>query len=75
MSLTERIQRVRQSKNDVEVVHGKQVLLTPSKPALTRLGPGTWDSAGCGTNYRKWPGDRIASRSPDGLRARLCGIW
>ena len=38
MSLTKRVQRMRQSKDDVEVGHGKQVLLTPRKPALTRLG-------------------------------------
>ena len=38
MSLTERVQCVRQSKDDVEVGHRKQVLLTVGKPALTRLG-------------------------------------
>jgi hypothetical protein len=38
MSLTERVQRMRQSKDDVEVGHGKQVLLPPRKPAPTRLG-------------------------------------
>jgi hypothetical protein len=37
MSLTERIERVRQSKDEVEVGHGEQILLTPRKPALTRL--------------------------------------
>ena len=38
MSLTEWVQRMRQSKDDMEVGHGEQVLLTPRKPALARLG-------------------------------------
>lgn len=38
MSLTERVQRMRQCEDDVEVRHGKQVLLPPRKPSLTRLG-------------------------------------
>ena len=37
MSLTEWVQRVRQSKDDVEVGHGKQVLLASCEPALARL--------------------------------------
>ena len=38
MSLTEWVQRMRQSKDDMEVGHGEQVLLTPREPALARLG-------------------------------------
>src|SRR3954447_7425943 len=37
MSLTERIQRVRQSKDDVKIGYGKQVLLAMPQPALARL--------------------------------------
>ena len=37
MSLTQRIQCVRQSKDDMEVWQGEQVLLAPRKPALARL--------------------------------------
>ena len=37
MSLTEWVQRMRQSKDDMEVGHGEQVLLTPREPALARL--------------------------------------
>ena len=37
MSLTEWVQRMRQSKDGMEVGHGEQILLTPRKPALTRL--------------------------------------
>ena len=38
MSLTEWVQRMRQSKDDMEVGHGKQVLLTSCEPVLARLG-------------------------------------
>src|ERR1700691_1356058 len=37
MSLPEWVQRMRKSKDDMEVGHGEQVLLTPRKPALARL--------------------------------------
>ena len=37
MSLTEWVQRMRQSKDDMEVWQGEQVLLAPRKPALARL--------------------------------------
>ena len=37
MSLTECVQRVRQSEDDMEVGQGKQVLLASCEPALTRL--------------------------------------
>jgi hypothetical protein len=37
MSLTEWGQRVRQSKDDMEVEHGEQVALPPREPALARL--------------------------------------
>src|ERR1700754_1518512 len=37
MSLTQRIQCMRQSKDDMEIGHGEQVLLTPREPAQARL--------------------------------------
>lgn len=38
MSLAQRVQRMRQSKDDMEVGHWEQVLLPPREPALARLG-------------------------------------
>jgi hypothetical protein len=37
MSLTEWVQRMRQSKDDMEIGQGKQILLTSCEPALTCL--------------------------------------
>ena len=45
-----------------------------ARPAIWRVrSTGTWDSAGCGTSYRRWPDVRSRSIDRDGRRASPCG--